>query len=241
MNRLFTFSLLLVAVACDGPTRMREGAGINSNPLLNPSNGTTTNGSTTNGTTTSGTTTSGTTTGSTTGNTTPAGFETCGAGNIYSHASIGQVKVCQNSVNELYFKLEYTNAATTQADATCIVPMYKDTNNSSTYLGVAQCTTHTAGQVSYGYVSKNRVNYGQYPVNGVMVMKYSATTAFYQCMNGYATSYNPCAAACQQSYAYNAGMYQQCVSNCASKATSYMNSMCSNFKSSYPYIDIRTK
>jgi hypothetical protein len=237
MHRLLVFSTLFLAVACDGPTRMRQGASV-SGVDLSSNGGTTANAGTTNGGTTGATT--GSTTGSTTG-TTPAGFESCGAANIHSKANIGQVKICQNSGNELYFRLEYSSAASTQSDATCIVPMYKDSSNNSTYLGSAQCTIHTAGQVSYGYVSKNRAGYGHQPVNGVMVMKYSATTAFFQCMNGYATSYQPCAVACQQTYPFNSAPHQQCVSSCAVNATAYMNSMCSNFKASYPYIDVRLK
>jgi hypothetical protein len=221
---------LLILTSCDGPSRMRESASIQGSSLGAPTTPTTS---------TTGTGT-GTTTGTTTGSSTPAGFENCGADKIFSHAVLGQVKVCQNSGNELYFRVEYSKAVTTQADATCIVPLYKDSNNNSTWLGAAQCTIHSAGQVSYGYVSKSRSGYTQYPVNGVMVMKYSATNAFFQCMNGYATSYQACAPNCAP-YGNNPTTYQQCLSACGTQATNYMSSMCSTFRSGYAYIDIRTK
>ncbi len=220
---------LLVLVACDGPTRMREGASIANSASVGEDN-----------TGTPGTPTTPTTPPATTPGTTPAEFTNCGADKIYSHASLGQIKICQSSANELYFRVEYTTTVTSQADATCIVPLYKDASNNSTWLGAAQCTIHSANQVTYGYVSKSRSGYTQYPVNGVMVMKYSATNAFFQCMNGYATNYQACAPNCAP-YGSNPSYYQQCLASCGTQATNYMNSMCNTFRSGYAYIDIRTR
>lgn len=229
--------LLLFAVACDGPSRIRStSTGVSLSGVQTGS---------TNGTGSSGGDTTTTTT-TTTGTSLPAGFTACNTSAQYSQTSLGAFSVCQSSANELYFRVGYTT--TDQTDGTCIVPMYRDSSGNSTYLGSPQCTKHNAGQVVYGYVSKNRAGYSSYPVNSVMLMKYSSTTAFNQCMQAYDTSYASCkTSTCAQAYGFNASLYQQClastspITTCDDNAKRYMNSVCTTFKSGYAYIQITTK
>lgn len=234
-----SFALLLLAIACDGPSRMRTASNYAS---LGSVGTTTTTGTATGGTTTGTTTTGTTTTGGTTAVT--AGFESCNTTASYSHSGIGNISICQSSSNELHFRMGFTT--TDQSDGTCLVPLYKDGSGNSSYLGSAQCIKHNAGQVSYGFLQKTRAGYTGYPVNGVMVIKYSGTTPFFQCMQAYDINYQSCrVATCQSAYGYNAVLYNQClaslITSCDTSAKTYMSNVCSTFKSSYPYIDIRTK
>jgi len=244
-------SLYLVAlftlVACDGPTRIRPSA-VTGNNVVVP---TTTAGATTTVSTSGGTTLVATTTGSSTGSTTgttngtvTAGFESCNTTADKFHAGIGNISICQSSSNELHFRMGFT--VTDQTDGTCLVPLYKDTAGNSVYLGSAQCTKHNASQISYGYLQKTRSGYTGYPVNGVMVIKYSGTSAFFQCMQAYDINYNSCkVSTCQAAYGNNASLYAQCmnslITSCDTNAKTYMANVCTAFKNSYPYIDIRTK
>lgn len=234
--------MLTLAVACDGPTRIRTSgttANFSEAPKDDDKSGT--------NTTTTGSSSGGTTTGSSTGGTVQAGFESCNTNATQYHPGIGYVSICQSVSNELHFRMGFTT--TDQTDGTCLVPLYKDASGNSTYLGTAQCTKHNADQVSYGFLSKNRNGYAGYPVNGVMVLKYSGTNAFFQCMQAYDINYQSCVASCQMSYGYNPAYYNLCVSGngtsanpgCDAKAKSYMANVCTAFKNSYPYIDIRTK
>lgn len=231
--------ILALAVACDGPTRIRQGA-VTSEFSTAPDDSDKSGNSTT---TTTGASSGGSTTGSTTGGNVQAGFENCNTNPTRYHPGIGYVSICQSATNELYFRMGFTT--TDQTDGTCIVPLYKDSAGNSTYLGTAQCTKHNDGQVSYGYISKNRNGYAGYPVNGVMVLKYSGTNAFFQCMQAYDINYQACKVSSCQSYASNPSLYNQCInsfiSTCDSSAKSYMSNVCTAFRNSYPYIDIRTK
>ena len=240
-------AVLLTIVACDGPTRIRPSA-VTSNNV-----GTTTTGT---GTPTPPTTPApvvpggtATTTGSSTGGSTPGttvqpGFESCNTNADKFHAGIGNISICQSTTNELHIRMGFTT--TDQSDGTCLVPLYKDSAGNSVYLGSAQCTKHNAGQISYGYVQKTRSGYTNYPVNGVMVLKYSGTTAFFQCMQAYDINYQSCkVSTCQAAYGANAQLYAQCMNSlltsCDNAAKQYMANVCTAFRNSYPYIDIRTK
>lgn len=229
-----TFALTLLA-ACDGPSRVRTPSG-------NFENAVGTSGATTTGSS-GGTTSVDGSTGAKSNEQLPAGYESCNTTPNYYHAGIGYVSVCQNSGNELQFRMGFST--TDQTDGTCIVPMYKDSAGNSAYVGNAQCTKHNANQVVYGTLTKNRSGYTQYPVNGVMVIKYSGTNSFFQCMNAYGTSYESCRAAACAPYSGNGAYYQSCMaaSNaaCDASARNYMTSVCNTFKGSSPYIDIRTK
>ncbi|MBY0515491.1 MAG: hypothetical protein K2P81_01180 [Bacteriovoracaceae bacterium] len=237
MKTLFSvLTILLVAQGCDAPQRVRtSGTTFDSNLGTSGQDSSGTNFGTAGST--GGTTTSGTTTGSTSGGTTTGGTTTGGqtincikTATAY-HAGLGNVDVCQDSANEVYFKLTYST--TDQNDGTCIVPMYKDGSGNSTYLGSAQCTKHNQGQVVYGNVSKNRNGYSGYQINSVMVLKYSGTNAFFQCMNAYGTYFQSCMAQ------YNNNQFYQ--SYCNTQATNYMTNLCNTFKNNYPYSQVSTR
>lgn len=147
------------------------------------------------------------------------------------HSGLGSVDVCQDSANEVMFRLSFNT--TDQNDGTCVVPMFRDSAGNSLYLGNAQCTKHNQGQVVTGQLEKNRQGYAGYQINSVMVMKYSGTNAFFQCMNAYGTQYN----GCMSSFGGNP-FYQ---SYCQSQAQTYMTTICNTFKSSYPYSQVLTR
>jgi hypothetical protein len=227
---LFVLPLLTLIEACDAPQRIRTPDSTFESGL-DTTNGSgvgfTTSGST--GGTTTGTTTGGSTTGTTTGGT--GSTINCIKTVTAYHAGLGNVDVCQDSGNEVRFKLGFST--TDQSDGTCIVPMYKDANNLSTYLGNAQCTKHNQGQTLEGTVSKNRNGYAGYQINSVMVLKYSATNAFFQCMNAYGQAYTSCMAGYGNNQFYK--------SYCESQGTTYMNNLCNSFKTNYPHSQVNTR
>jgi len=225
---LLTLALLILATACDAPQQRRLAGTYNNSSTSTGAVGT--DGFTPNPSTTGGTT-SGTTAGTTTGSTTGAQTVNCIKNVVAYHAGLGNVDVCEDSANEVLFKLGFST--TDQSDGTCIIPMYKDTAGNSTYLGTAQCTKHNQGQIVTGNVSKNRNGYAGYQINSVMVLKYSGTSAFYQCMNAYGVSFQ----SCMGSYGNNA--YYQ--SYCDTQAKNYMTGLCNTFKSNYPYAQVSTR
>jgi hypothetical protein len=238
-------SLSLLALSgCDAPEKVRYD---NSLGASNASNTLTDSG------TTSGSTT-GTTTGSNNGNSQPTGFQNCNTNPTYYAASTGQMSVCQSSANELKIRLGFTTANSNQNDQTCIIPMHKDGSGNSFYIGSAQCTNHTVGQVIYGDMVKNRAGYTNYNLNAVMIMKYSSTTAFFQCMNGYASGFLACPslpavnAQCisqtpncvmnQNCINYNCGVSPALYNTCASYASNYMTGLCNTFTTNHSYFTV---
>ena len=238
MKNIFFLLLLAALTSCDAPVRVRNQpndaytgnvntGGNEGAPGFNLTPGTTT-GSTTGGSTT-GSSTGGTTTGSSTGGSSSSinCIKTVSA----SHAGLGSVEVCQDSANEAMFRLSFNT--TDQNDGTCVVPMFRDSSGSSLYLGNAQCTKHNQGQVVTGQLSKNRQGYAGYQINSVMVLKYSGSNAFFQCMNAYGIQLN----SCMQSFRGNT-FYQ---SYCQGQAQTYMTTICNNFKNNYPFSQVLTR
>lgn len=221
---LLPLALLLLAQACDAPQQRRitgtfdnsSAASAGNSSGLTPTDGS--NGSS-NGGSSSGTTTGG------------DNKINCSNNVTAYHAGIGNVDICQDTANELSFRMGFST--TDQSDGTCIVPMYKDSAGNSTWLGSAQCTKHNQGQIVYGNVNKNRSGYAGYQINSVMVLKYSGTSAFFQCMNAYGTSYTSCMGA------YGNNPYYQ--SYCNTQAQNYMTTLCNTFKANYPYAQVSTR
>lgn len=218
--------LLTFMTACDAPQRTRSlsssyGSGIS----YTGTEGSSTTGSL--GGTTSGSSTSGSTSGTTSGSTTlPSDFSGCNTTASFYAAGIGQTSVCQSSVTETSVRVMFTQ--TDQEQGTCLIPTYKDTAGSSMYLGQPQCTFHNANQVIYGSLPKTRVGFSNYPIKGVMVMKRSALTAYFSCMDAYVNfvaTYCPTGvtAACQRD------------------GQAYMTNLCNEFKTMNSYMDIRLK
>lgn len=220
---LLSLVTLLLATGCDNPTRNRLTNGLASGNNLNTGN----NGSSSNpwGT---GNTTAGTSTGSpSTGTTRPVGFESCDISANYYAAEINYMGICQSTVDETSIAINSTVASTSR---TCIIPTYKDSTGSSTYIGQPQCFLPQANVVTQGTLYKTRTGFTGNPINGVMVMKERSLTAYFTCMDAY-TGYR--SAACPYGPQTNA--------NCDAYARQIMTQKCNDFKATNPYIDIRLK
>lgn len=229
---LLSLVTLFTITACDAPQRLRTPGETFSGSVDTGSGTSNFGGNSTSGS--SGGTNAGSTTGGTNGTTgSTGGGQTinCIKNAIAYHAGLGNVDVCQDSANEVFFKMGFST--TDQSDGTCIVPMYKDGSGNSTYLGSAQCTKHNQGQIVYGNLSKNRNGYAGYQINSVMVLKYSGTTAFFQCMNAYGSYFQTC-----MNQYLNNPYYQN---YCNTQATNYMTNLCNAFKSNYPYSQVSTR
>lgn len=210
---------LLLATGCDNPQRNRLTNGLATGSQLNTGTSTTNPWGT-------GTTT-GSTTGSQTGSTRPAGFENCDITAKYYAAEINYMGICQSTLDETSVAVNSTVASTTR---TCLIPTYKDTTGSSTYLGQPQCFLPVANNVSMGNLYKTRTGYTGNIINGVMVMKERSLTAYFTCMDAY-TSY--VSTACPNGPATNA--------TCDAYARQLMTLKCNDFKATHPYLDIRLK
>jgi hypothetical protein len=212
---------LLLASSCDNPQRNRLATNLNTGNNLGTG---TTAGSNPWGNT-------GTTTGSTTGGTStttkPPGFENCDISAKYFAAGINYMGICQSTMDETSVAINSTVSDTLR---TCLIPTYKDTSGSSTYLGQPQCYLPQAGAVTTGSIYKTRTGYTTNPINGVMVMKERSLTAYFTCMDAY-TSYK--STACPYGPTTNA--------SCDAYARQLMTQKCNDFKAAHAYIDIRLK
>lgn len=237
MKKLFlVLPLLILAVACDSPQRTRLGKSAATGDSLNqPNNGSPTNpwGS-------------GGTTGSSNGSNTPKppGFENCDLSAKYYAAGINYIGLCQSTQDETSIAVFTTVADTAK---TCLIPTYKDSTGSSTYLGQPQCFLPEANKVTMGKLYKTRTGFTGNPITGVMVMKEASLGAYFTCMDAYVSfprSMCPKGAQTNQ-YCYN--LYQQCPAGartsayCDQIARTDMNTKCSNFKTDHSYIDICVK
>jgi len=239
-NCLLLILLSTLIVGCDSPQRTRapvkfvtgnslDNSGDGGWNVVNPPNSTT---GTTNG-------------GGTTGNTT--GFAGCDLSDKYHTIDIGFFGICQSSANETLFK--FRTSLTSTSVRTCIIPTYKESNGSSTYIGQPQCTYTTSNKEIMGQLVKNRQGFQNYPINGVIVMKEPLTAEYFACMNAYvnwprnvcpngpATNYQ-----CSQMFA-NCPNGAQSGPQCDAPAREYMAQTCTSFKTRYSdaYIDIRLK
>jgi hypothetical protein len=179
--------------------------------------------------------------------TTDANFPSCDLSTKYQTTDIGSFGLCQSTVDETLFKIKFT---TTTTSRNCLIPTYKDSSGSSTYIGQPQCTSVTEANVAIqGQLYKNRSGYESYPLNGVMVMKESLLNGYFNCMHAYinwlpqacpngATSSSYC-----YSWIYACPYGAKTNYSCDQAARSYMNEICNSFKSQYGsyYADIKTK
>lgn len=226
------FSVFLVS-ACDNPARTRA-------PVTYV---TSNNSSTTAGTasgavgTTPGTINSGTTTaGGTTGSTTVSGFESCDLTQKYHTVDVGFFGLCQNTADKTIFKL--SPGQTSSTSRVCLIPIFKDSNSKTMPIGDPQCTLTEAGKVVQGKLYKYS-SYESYALSGVMVMKESLLTPYYNCMNAYAKwlplscpngVYTNSYCSYYMPMCPNGGQSNQ---SCATAANTYMNSVCTSFKNTY--------
>jgi hypothetical protein len=243
MKKQILLISLLALVGCDTPQRTRAPATwINGNSLENPTNASGSFTPSTTGGTTSGTTTTG---GTTPGNL-GAGFEGCDIGDKYHTVDIGFFGLCQSTQSETSFK--FRTSLTSTSVRTCIIPTYKDSSGSSTWIGQPQCTYTTQNQVVSGSLYKDRQGFNSYPLNGAIVMKEPLLPEYFNCMQGYvAWPGNVCKNGASNSYcsywlprcAYGGKTNAQC----DTEARNYMGTICNQFKTKYSnsYIDIKLR
>ena len=241
-NKILLLSLLAFVTACDAPQRTRAPQTyVTGNNVENPSNS---SGNFQPSTT--GSAGGGSTTGSTSGGSGP-GFESCNiSADTYQTVDIGFFNVCQSTQTETLFK--FRTSLTSTSVRICLIPTYKESNGSSTYIGQPQCTYTTAGQVVSGQLVKDRPGFTSYPLNGVIVMKEPLLPEYFACMQGYV---NWPANVCQSgsSPSYCSYWQPRCPygarsnASCDAEARNYMASICNSFKSRYgnSYSDIRTR
>ncbi len=247
MKKNFLFlALLALVTGCDSPQRTRTpGTWMTGGSTQNPVN----QSGSFNPATTAGTAsgvTSGSTSGSGSGTPSP-GFEACDLSDRFHTIDIGFFGLCQSTQDETLFKFKTSLTSTTVR--TCLIPTYKESNGSSTYIGQPQCTYTTAGQVVQGKLLKNRQGFEQYPLNGVIVMKEPLLPQYIGCMNGYVNwPQNNCPNG-PSSTSYCAYWSPRCPyggrsnGTCDTEARNYMGQICTSFKNQYSnsYIDIRTR
>jgi hypothetical protein len=179
--------------------------------------------------------------------TTDSNFPTCDLSLKYGTSDIGNFGLCQSTVSETLFKVKFS---TTSSSRNCLIPTYKDSTGSSTYIGQPQCTSVSSANVEIpGELYKNRSGFESYPLNGVMVMKEALLNSYFNCMHAYinwlpqACPNGPSSSTYCYTWIsacpYGAGSNY----NCDQAARSYMNQICSSFKSQYGsyYADIKTK
>jgi hypothetical protein len=217
--KILIFSLLLIAVGCDTPTRSRFPTATG-NGLAAPTDG---------GLTPLDPSKSGSTTGTTTGGTTQTGFENCNltTRNSSAAAELGSVGVCKSSQDETLVRF-VTSMAQTQMPRICLIPTYKDQSGNTTYLGDPQCTLTESEKVYTGRLYKNRTGLSNYPLTGVMIMKETLLPDYFACMDAYVKYIN--------FYCPAAPTYPPCVTG----ASQSRDSLCNYFKQKYPngYLDL---
>jgi hypothetical protein len=241
-NYLMLILLSTFLVGCDSPQRTRAPAKwITGNSLDDSGNGWTVN----NPSTTSGSSGNiGSTSGSNSGN---SGYANCDLSDKYHTIDIGFFGLCQSTVNETLFK--FRASLTSTSVRTCLIPTYKESNGSSTYIGQPQCTYTTSNKEISGQLVKNRQGFEHYPLNGVIVMKEPLTAEYFACMNAFVNwpaNVCPNGQATNQYCSYwvpRCPNGAQTGSLCDAPAREYMSQTCTSFKTRYSnaYIDIRLK
>ncbi len=243
--RRLTPVLLLALIGCDAPQRGRTPSTFINGTTLQNFGGVGGPGFTSS--TTGGLT--GETTGTTTGGsavTSQPGFQNCDLGDRFSTVDIGLFGICQSTIEETSFLFRTTNAHTSVR--TCLIPTYKDSVGSSTYIGNPQCALTAANQIVSGRLYKDRPGFSGYALNGVIVMKEPLLPEYIGCMQGYTNwPVNLCPSG--PTSAYCANWIPRCPSGartnplCDAEAKAYMRTLCESFKSKYPngYVDIRTR
>lgn len=219
MKLLFFVPLLIIA-GCNAPTGTRiqkATTGMSGNYTAPPA-------------TTGGTVGGGGQTGGVTTPTAPtSGFESCDLSDKYASTEIGAMGICQSTQNENQIKFRPSLA--NQVARTCLIPTYKDSTGSSTWIGNPQCTFTVKDKEYLGTLYKDRVGFTSYPLNGLIVIKEAAMPYYFACMDAYAKYI--------RTYCPANPTYSPCVT----AANKYRTDLCTVFKSTYSaaYIDIRLK
>jgi hypothetical protein len=240
---LLLLSLMALVAGCDAPQRTRAPSTyVNGNSLSDTTNA---SGSFSSSGSSSGST-AGTSTGGTTTTTSP-GYENCNiAEDKYHTIDIGYFNICQSTLDETSMKVR--TSLTSTSVRTCIIPTYKDSSGSSTWIGQPQCTYTTAGQVVSGKLYKDRSGFTSYPLNGAIVMKEPLLPEYFNCMQAY-TSWPGSACPSGATTSYCAYWLPRCPygsksnAQCDTEGRNYMASICNQFKTQYAnsYLDIKLK
>lgn len=101
----------------------------------------------------------------------------------YSVSTIGSVIACQSSSSKTKVKVKISETDLT--NMTCLIPTYRDSYGSSFYIGPAQCLYHEKDTIYEGTFVIDRYGYTSTHFNAVMIMKYSLTDDYFNCMLGY--------------------------------------------------------
>lgn len=175
-------------------------------------------------------------------------FPSCDLSSKYHTIDIGYFGLCQSTLNETLFKVKFSMATTSTRN--CLIPLYKDANGSSTYIGQPQCTmVNESDAIIQGSLYKNRSGLESHPLNGIIVMKEQLLPEYFACMHAYINWLPQACPNGAYSSQYCTYWMPRCPygakSNyaCDQAAKGYMADMCNGFKSKYSnsYIDIRTK
>lgn len=249
MKKIFLLSLLstVFLTGCmEAPMRYRPPT----NPLTEPGFGSNSGSGSGNPITSPGTNSgsnSGSGSGSTGGtNGQVPGFESCDISYRYHTVDIGHFGICQNKYDPTSIQVRFSQTSTSVR--VCLVPTFKDSTGSSTYIGEPQCTlVKNSGETISGRILNNRPGYQDRPINGVMVMKEPLLAGYIGCMHSVT---NWPANLCPQGAQTNATCYtyySQCPKGastsqgCYNEALNYKNYICNDFKNRYnnSYADIR--
>lgn len=155
--------------------------------------------------------------------TTEPGYAACDLNNVRNSGTLGGVAICHSTVDETKIKVKFST--TDQTDGTCFVPTHKNADGTSIYVGVAQCTYHTTGQLLNGTLVKNRQGYSSASLNGIMIMKKSYLNDYFACMDAIPNFItNNCPTSTTNS--------------CYAQAQSFMAQVCGYFKTRGNYLDL---
>lgn len=155
------------------------------------------------------------------------GFENCNLNSVQTVGTLGGVAICQSTLDETKIKVKFSTAD--QSVGTCFIPTHKNVDNTSLYIGMAQCTYHTANQILNGTLVKSRSGYANASLNGVMIMKQTSITDYFACMDAV------------PNFIANNCPGQPTPPACVQQAQLFMQSVCQYFVSRGNYIDKRLK
>ena len=237
-NYIVSAFILTLLVGCDAPVRTRDGIfNTNGNALNDGSGGGFTE-------TPNKSDDTMTTSGSGSGDATVTGFANCDQTKTETAPTIGNTSICQHQSDETIVLVK--TSVTDLTTRLCLIPTYKDEMGSSTYIGQPQCFYAKENVSTQGKLYKNRqgffgngVPFAQLPLKGVMVMKETSLTAYFNCMNaiGNFPRTQMCPNGAQTAPYYAGGQ----LINCPAMAQTQMNTYCSDFKVSHSYLDWRLK
>ena len=200
-------SLLVIVAGCDTPTRSRfPSTSIGNQQIADPFTSGPGMGAVSPTTPTTPTTPS-------------PGFENCNLSKSRSTADLGSVGICRSSQNET--QVRFVTSSSNTSSRTCLIPLHRDSQNRSVYLGDPQCTYTEAEKVYTGQLYKHSSK-SSLMMNGVAIMLDHVLTDYFACKDAYVKYI--------QYYCPGNPTYAPCVQG----ANNYSNSMCGLLVTKYP-------